>query len=152
VVPILFEDIFIRLIEETPWEQENLSGVVNLLERIVLREVMEEVIREDKDFLIIIFPESPGSQAEFVEFSKEPEFAKRIRLLVPKEYHPLYMRQLGYLASHYLRFLGEYGFVYTYDPNDLEETLLIVKRLIIAEISRQSSRHINSKIFEQIDI
>ncbi len=93
----------------------------------------ENFIDENDDDidLIFIFPESTGSIAEFMNFSKNESIVKKLRLFLPKRYHPLYCDNTSYTSyvrDSYLTYLTTYGHVYLYE--DLEELKTIIKRYL----------------------
>ncbi len=137
--------------------QENLKGYPVIIELESFRndlnkefsfmDIIEDLIiqgLEKDEPLLIIFPESPGSQAEFNIFYRSP-LKNRIRLIVKKDFNPLYNREIGFLSSLYLTFLGETGFLFVYWRHDQLE--LLVERIVDSEVK---SRFIRSKKLKYI--
>lgn len=94
----------------------------------------QKLILMDKEIdLVIIFPEGPGSIAEFSEYSNKPEIAYKLRVFVPKKYHPFEMdideSNQGYLTNAYLFYLTVYGHVYSFD----DDQELIKKVVLLLE-------------------
>jgi len=112
-------------------EKNNLADVIFMEEIKFIYPGMEEEIflKQTPEFdLILLFSESPGSISEFIQFSKKPYIASRIRLFVKPEYHPLYTDEGGVVRDEYLAFLTEYGHVYSY--RSIEEAWKIIKKLL----------------------
>jgi hypothetical protein len=87
----------------------------------------EQIIFQENDVdLLIILPEAWGSVSEFNTFSQYRKLAKKLRIFVLKQYHPLYGSDSNYLTDAYLTYLAEYGHVY-YFQNDYELISIIEK-------------------------
>ena len=118
-----------------------------LIEEYAFIDLIEDLIIQNLEVdnpLLIIFPESPGSQTEFNIFYRSP-LKNRIRLIVNEEYNPLYTREIGLLGSIYLTFLGEVGYLFVYWSSDQLE--LLVERIVDADVKKIS---INSNKFKFI--
>lgn len=88
----------------------------------------EQIIFQEKDVdLLIILPEAWGSISEFNTFSQNQKLALKLRIFVPKLYHPLYGSSSNYLTDAFLTYLAEYGHVYYYQNNN--ELFSIIEKL-----------------------
>jgi len=67
--------------------------------------------------LAFIYPESPGSTTEFGEFLNDASIAPKLRVLVPRRYHPIYGVNRSYLSDAYLKHIVRYGHVYAFDES-----------------------------------
>lgn len=111
--------------------QERMSMAEELLHKGVLAFVPEDVLAaevspsllerrilsaEDLD-LAFVNVESWGSASEFSEFRNELGIASKLRVLVEREYHPLYGSSKSYLTDAYLTQDAVFGHVYMYRRN-----------------------------------
>lgn len=78
----------------------------SLLERLILSS-------DDLD-LVFVNVDSWGSAAEFSEFRNNQKVAPKLRVLVERDYHPLYGSSKGYLTDAYLTHDAVFGHVYMY--------------------------------------
>jgi hypothetical protein len=78
----------------------------SLLERRILA-------AEDLD-LVFVNVESWGSASEFSDFHQDHRIAPKLRVIVEREYHPLYGSSKGYLTDIYLTHDAVFGHVYMY--------------------------------------
>jgi hypothetical protein len=76
-----------------------------------------EYLRNPVIDLVFIYPESPGSTTEFGEFLNDATIAPKLRVLVPRRYHPIYGVDRGYLTDAYMKHLAKYGHVYAFDES-----------------------------------
>ncbi|MGQ4892729.1 MAG: hypothetical protein ACP6IP_09630 [Candidatus Njordarchaeia archaeon] len=123
-VPIILEIEFYRngLLEE--------GAFIDLIEDAMIHQIGEEYLYKP---LIVIMPEGPGSITEFNMYDQS-ELRNRIRLIVHSDNNPLYNEELGLLASQYLTFLGEMGYLFVYWK--IEQLPLLARRIVEAEIKR----------------
>ena len=85
---------------------------------------MEKIVLATPEIdLIFIFPESPGSIAEFVQFidSLCSDIVKKMRVLVPYNYHP-FMKAFSksFLSQLYALFAAVHGHLYPYEDVNVE--------------------------------
>jgi len=104
--------------------------------------VVERAIlsRADVD-LVFVSVQSWGSATEFGQFHTDPRIARKLRVLVDPEHHPLHDPKDGYLRDLYLTHLVAYGHVYAVDGGRMvrapsKESLM----LQMAERHRQIKR------------
>ncbi|MEM3693692.1 MAG: hypothetical protein QXI39_06705 [Candidatus Bathyarchaeia archaeon] len=81
--------------------------------------------------LAFINVESWGSVAEFVQYHRNPKVAPKLRVLVKKDFHPLYGKSSSYLTDLYLTHLCVYGHVYAYDGDAFPSSDLIIMKLAV---------------------
>ncbi len=62
--------------------------------------------------LAFVNVESWGSVSEFSEFRNDRKIASKLRVMVEREYHPLYGSSKGYLSDAYLTHDAVFGHVY----------------------------------------
>lgn len=65
--------------------------------------------------LVFLNVQSWGSATELGQFHRDPEIARKLRVLVPPEHHPFHGGDRGYLADLYLTHLAVFGHVYPVD-------------------------------------
>jgi hypothetical protein len=96
--------------------------------KLVFPATEEQIIFRENDVdLLIILPEAWGSVSEFNTFSQNRKLALKLRIFVPKLYHPLYGSTSNYLTDAYLTYLAEYGHVYYFQNDD--ELISIIEKL-----------------------
>jgi hypothetical protein len=102
------------------------------------------ILRDDEVDLVVVFPTSMGSASELGSFAMDKMIKKKLRVLVPHEYHPFYGSSDSYLTSVYKELMAEYGHVYPYsldgkthpDPSKILSTLVSVyKRFKLLELA-----------------
>lgn len=76
------------------------------------------ILKEEEVDLVIIIPCSIGASAELGLFSKDPQIRKKLRVIVPSEFHPFYCREESFLTSVYMELLSDYGHVYPFGAQD----------------------------------
>lgn len=102
----------------------------SLLERRILSS-------EELD-LAFVNVESWGSVAEFSEFRHDNDIAPKLRVLVRREYHPLYGSSEGYLTDAYLTHDAVFGHIYMYrDAKWTAKDLVPTAREIVLAISER---------------
>lgn len=79
----------------------------SLVERAILS-------RADVD-LVFLNVQSWGTATEFGQFHGDPRIARKLRVLVSPEHHPIHSPADGYLKDLYLTHLVAYGHVYPVD-------------------------------------
>ena len=94
----------------TTFEEDLELEYASLQEQIILREPEVDIV--------FIFPDSRGSAAELLQFTRDPVIRPKVRVLVPHRYHPLYMESESYLTSVYRELMATHGHVYPYDPKN----------------------------------
>jgi len=94
----------------TTFEEDLELEYASLQEQIILREPEVDIV--------FIFPDSRGSAAELLQFTRDPVIRPKVRVLVPHQYHPLYMESESYLTSVYQELMATHGHVYPYDPRN----------------------------------
>jgi len=104
--------------------------------------VVERAILSQADIdLVFVSVESWGSATEFGQFHTDPRIARKLRVLVDPEHHPIHDPKDGYLKDLYLTHLVAYGHVYAVDGGRMvrvpsKESLV----LLMAERHRQLKR------------
>ena len=104
--------------------------------------VVERAILSGADIdLVFVSVESWGSATEFGQFHTDPRIARKLRVLVDPEHHPIHDAKDGYLRDLYLTHLVAYGHVYAADGGRTvrvpsKESLV----LLLAERHRQLKR------------
>lgn len=73
--------------------------------------------RGDAD-LVFVDIQSWGSACEFAQFHEARAIARKLRVLVPPQYHPLHGRSKSYLTDLYLTHLAVHGHVYPVSTKD----------------------------------
>lgn len=71
----------------------------------------EMLVHGDAD-LIFLNVDSWGTATEFGQLEDKEQVARKLRILVPMAYHPLYGDRGGYLTDVYLTHLAVFGHVY----------------------------------------
>lgn len=72
----------------------------------------EEMILHGDADLVFLNVDSWGTATEFGQFHDREPVARKLRVLVPAPYHPLYGDRGGYLTDLYLTHLAVFGHVY----------------------------------------
>lgn len=94
----------------TTFEEDLELEYASLEEQIILREPEVDIV--------FIFPDSRGSAAELLQFTRDPVIRPKVRVLVPHQFHPLYAESVSYLTSVYQELMATHGHVYPYDCRD----------------------------------
>jgi hypothetical protein len=68
--------------------------------------------------LVFVHIQSWGSACEFAQFHQSRAIARKLRVLVPPQYHPLHGRSKSYLTDLYLTHLALHGHVYPVSSED----------------------------------
>lgn len=94
----------------TTFEEDLELEYASLEEQIILRDPEVDIV--------FILPDSRGSAAELLQFTRDPVIRPKVRVLVPHRYHPLYAESDSYLTSVYRELMATHGHVYPYDPRN----------------------------------
>jgi len=94
----------------TTFEEDLELEYASLEEQIILREPEVDIV--------FIFPDSRGSAAELLQFTRDPVIRPKVRVLVPHQHHPLYTESESYLTSVYQELMATHGHVYPYDSKN----------------------------------
>jgi hypothetical protein len=101
--------------------------------------IVERAILSSADVdLVFVSVHSWGTATEFGQFHAEPSIARKLRVLVDPDHHPLHSPKDGYLRDLYLTHLAAYGHVYAVDRGRLipvPSTKSLVT--VLAETTRQ---------------
>ena len=73
-----------------------------------------QILSSEELDIAFVNVESWGSVAEFSEFRHDNDIAPKLRVLVCREYHPLYGSSRGYLTDAYLTHDAVFGHIYMY--------------------------------------
>ena len=71
----------------------------------------EMIVHGDAD-VVFLNVDSWGTAAEFGQYADRGPWARKLRVLVRAEYHPLYGQRRSYLSDLYLNHLAVFGHVY----------------------------------------
>lgn len=71
-----------------------------------------DMLSENDIDLAFVNVQSWGSAAEFAEFRTNGRIAPKLRVLVPREFHPLYSSAAGYLTDSYMTHDAVFGHLY----------------------------------------
>lgn len=97
----------------------------------------KNLLREKEVDMAIILPEGPGAISEFSDFSSDHDIAFKLRVFVPKKFHPLEQElekvEPSYLTNAYLIHLTLFGHIYAFENN----SDLIKKVILILESYRR---------------
>ena len=100
------------------------------------------LVHGDAD-LVFLNVESWGTATEFGQFHDREPIARRLRVLVPAAYHPLYGDRAGYLTDLYLTHLAVFGHVYAVGtssrvtaPSSQEVVVRLVERYSEAKAAK----------------
>ena len=116
-----------KIVRETLNEEGHIAMFPEQLE-LIYPSCDEHIIFQDPEIdLLIIFPESAGSIGEFSQFMGDIEIAPKMRVFIPKEFHPLYGNITSYVSDEYLRFIVNHGHVYFFEHDS--ELFTIIKKL-----------------------
>lgn len=72
----------------------------------------EAMLSRGDAYLVFVHIQSWGSASEFAQFHRDRGIARKLRVLVPPEHHPLHGSSRSYLTDLYLTHLAMYGHVY----------------------------------------
>lgn len=93
----------------------------------------KNLLKEKEVDMAMILPEGPGAISEFSDFSSDHEIAFKLRVFVPKKFHPLEHElenmEPSYLTNAYLIHLTLFGHVYAFENNSdlIKKVILIIE-------------------------
>jgi len=101
--------------------------------------IVERAILSHADVdLVFVSVRSWGTATEFGQFHAEPTIARKLRVLVDPDHHPLHNPKHGYLEDLYLTHLAAYGHVYAVDSGRFVPVPSIKSLVtLLAETTRQ---------------